>query len=226
MRHIVRHVSIVAALALSSVGTAFAENPLCDREIEGVTVKMSVEEARAIWLARGFVEITQTNYNETRSIASGAIQRVDFADRQPQVNEGYRPERVTLMLMITDLEVTLTKLFHDESGSVSRARIDEFCPNGGPARGGKLACLGVRNGAPSVGRLNISVDPEDPQTAGRCAYSFSAAGLVNETVRLSRQAAPTSGVNAYGIPLPNRTLPARRGGRPMPKRTPPVKRGG
>ena len=93
-------------MALSACGSASAENPLCDREIEGVTVKMSIEEARLIWLSRGYVEITDRNPREMRGIASGAIQQVEFADRLPQVNEGYRPERVTLSLYATELEVT------------------------------------------------------------------------------------------------------------------------
>ena len=142
---------------------------------------MSLDEARLIWISRGYVEITQVNAREMRG---GVVKRVDFADRQPQINEGYRPKRVTLSLADNGSEINLSKQFHDEGGAISRARIAEFCPNG-PSRTAPVFCADMRNGEPGM-RLNITVEPDDPQAAGQCTYHFGGIGLISEDIRLRR----------------------------------------
>lgn len=189
---------IVAGFAAVSAVSAIADGPLCDREIEGVTVRMGADEVRTIWAAHGFVEITSSDPRQSR----GSTTRIDFADRHPQLNEGYRSDRVTLSFVDTGKEVSVTKLSYDEGGTLAQARMMEFCPEG-PRRDERLSCF---SGTGRSNNISINADPEPAQNPMRCSYSFISHGIVNETVRLSREPAAARG-----------TLPSSR---PAPKRSP------
>ena|GEM_PF-5708742 len=180
----------IASLLL--ISSAFAENPLCDREIEGVTVKMTLQQARAIWLSRGFIETTGADPKENR----GKTSTVTFVNRIKQPGERTQGD---FSLEFNDLrdQVSVRKSFATND-SVTKARIAEFCPNG-PSRGGKLSCLFARVG------VNISVSPEDPQTPGRCSYQFATrGGQSTENIVLDRKPAQLPSVNKFGRPAPKR----------------------
>ncbi|MGV6801429.1 MAG: hypothetical protein ACWA5L_05850 [bacterium] len=167
---------IVIAIILGGIysANAMAQDDICAREIEGVTVNMTPEQVKLIWASKGYI-----NTSSPRTPG-----QISFLDHIPVANEGYRPEKVQLSFMESDSEIILSKSYFDQDGSVEAARKAEFCPNG-QSRAGRIKCVYNRGMS-----TNISVEPENPQSDNVCYYSFGKHGLVTESVRLVKKYTP------------------------------------
>lgn len=182
-------ITFILSISFGYPYPALAGNPLCDKAFDGVTVQMTLDQARAIWLSKGYIEITNPRESNQTLLVEN-LTRNSSNDK----NQDYISLKFTNYID----QISITRQFDsDDTTNITKARIAEFCPNG-PISGKKLHCLIPKTGS----SIQIEVNPESPEVSGRCSYNYGThrGRLATEKITLHLRPANKTSTNKLNMP--------------------------
>lgn len=196
---------ITATLSALLLGSAAARaEGLCERKIEGVSVNMSLNEARQVWASQGYQEApVEPQRGRGRQVTN---QTLTMTNALPVYSPGQRRDVLTWMDTGTAVEVKRSlrpAIGTEESDRLAKRRIAEFCPNG-QSRKSPLFCVGMFNGDISPGSTRISIEPSSAPGEWGCAYDMTLRDGFQEKIRRQRVQTRRPSKLQNGVPVPSK----------------------